>query len=322
MKTAFALATGLLLGLWVPAPAAATDGDGSLVVTAAGSRIELFLDAQLPAGPEAPWIPWLVTSARAVATVSGRFPEPQVVVRLEARNRGNPVAFGQVRRGRPPRVAIHVNPAADLAGLESDWRSYHEFAHLLLPYSGHRDIWFSEGLASYYQYLLMARAGVISGDQAWLELAEGFLRGVNDPNGRGRTLRELSPDMWRLRAFRRVYWTGAAYFLRVDVRLRTETAGRHSLDRALAEFQDCCMAERGRWTSRSIARRLGQLSVPEIWDEEYRRTIDAIATPDFGSAFEQLGIEIRETDRVGIQGDASGAVLRAAIAAGQNPTGD
>ena len=148
-------------------------------------------------------------------------------------------------------------PRCQPEALNADWRGYHEFAHLLIPFPGNDDIWFTEGFASYYQYLLQSRAGVISQQRAWEELLEGFARGESDRSGRGRTLRSLSPDMWRERAQKRVYWTGAAFFLRVDIRLRTETGDRHSLDKTLAAFHDCCLDRHRRWNAKRLIDTLG-----------------------------------------------------------------
>jgi hypothetical protein len=244
-----------------------------------------------------PWRTWLTSGLGAATLVTGSFPRDRVVVDIDAATRGSsPVVFGRVRRSRPPRLQLWVSPDARPEALAEDWHIYHEFAHLLIPFPGNRDIWFTEGLASYYQHLVQARAGVIPPQQAWRELLAGFERGRSDPAGRGRTLRSLSPEMWRERAFKRVYWTGAAFFLRVDVRLRAESGGRHSLDTALAAFHRCCLGrDRARdreqdWNARALVEALGRSSIAEIWRQEYFRTIDSEAVPRPGNALERLGI--------------------------------
>ncbi|MFU8877434.1 MAG: hypothetical protein ACNA7E_04775 [Wenzhouxiangellaceae bacterium] len=261
-----------------------------------------------------PWENWLRTSLTATKTVTGSFPQDQVLIDLQAGSRGSrTIAFGQVRRSRPPRIRFYVSPDADLEALNADWRGYHEFAHLLIPFPGNDDIWFTEGFASYYQYILQSRAGVISPEQAWRDLHAGFQRGLDDPSGRGRALSSLSPNMWRERAHRRVYWTGAAFFLRVDTRLRTESGGEHSLDSAIAALNECCMHRHRRWNARRLIDTLGELSMPQIWQQEYRRTIRALAAPDFEPAYAHLGLESRRSGlRFG--DDPDQARLREAIA--------
>lgn len=260
---------------------------------AASAPAPIRLVIQPPAGTTGsePWASWMGIALGAVQSVSSDFPVDRLNVKLEATNTGgSAVVFGRVRRGTPPGLEFYVDPHADLDALNADWRGFHEAAHLLIPFPGNRDIWFTEGLASYYQYLLQARAGVISDEQAWTDLARGFQRGFDDSAGAGRSLRSLSPRMRQMRAFRRVYWTGASFFLNVDVRLRSESAGRHSLDSALAEFHRCCMDRRSRWDARALIQQLGELSVPSIWRQEYQALMEGPAEPDIDRAFAALGI--------------------------------
>ena len=261
-----------------------------------------------------PWTDWLINTLQATSTVTGSFPRGDVRIKLRATSRSsNPIAFGQVHRSQPPQLRFYVSPDANLDELNGDWRGYHEFAHLLIPFPGNDDIWFTEGFASYYQYLLQSRAGVIPERQAWQALLDGFRRGETDRSGRGRTLRSLSPKMWHERAQKRVYWTGAAFFLRVDIRLRSESGGRHSLDSALAAFHDCCMESRQRWNARQLVEALGQVSIAEIWRQEYLRTINATAEPRYNQALQRLGIQ-RHRSSLLFDDSESTKALRLAIA--------
>lgn len=255
---------------------------------------ELRLGPELADSSRPKWAYWVGVLSDSVESVAGEIAHRPVIVNLEGDESRRPITFGRVRRGDPPRIDLQVHPDATLPELFDDWRGFHEFAHLMIPFPGNDDIWFTEGLASYYQHLLQVRAGVIAPDEAWRRLAKGFLRGLNDFNGAGRTLRELSPDMWRERAFKRVYWTGAAYFLRVDLRLRRESGGRHSLDRVIGEFARCCMHSPGKSDAESLIERFGVLSMPRVWKEEYAGMIDAPARPDIGEAMARLGIEISD----------------------------
>ncbi|MGK7295145.1 MAG: hypothetical protein ACNS61_04840 [Candidatus Wenzhouxiangella sp. M2_3B_020] len=312
------IAAGGLAACWLAVLSAVpvvANASRTLDLRAAGVELVVSLDDELRADANGePWRQWLRTGIAAAHTVTGGFPRDRVLVDLRATSRGSSsVAFGQIRRSRPPRVRFWVSPTATLAELNADWRSYHEFAHLLIPFPGNRDIWFTEGLASYYQYLLQSRADLIPSEQAWRQLLAGFERGVRDRAGRGRTLRSLSPDMWRERAFKRVYWTGAAFFLRVDVRLRTESGGRHSLDRALAAFHRCCIDDDRDWSARALIDTLGHHSVERIWRQEYRATIDRVAVPRAAAALDLLGIRA-EGDRVVFGQRPDQFALRRAIA--------
>ena len=280
-----------------------------------GVELVVEMDGGIQAAEDGgPWTDWLANTLRATSTVTGSFPRDGVRIKLRSTSRSSsPIAFGQVRRSQPPQLRFYVSPNASLEGLNGDWRGYHEFAHLLIPFPGNEDIWFTEGLASYYQYLLQSRTGVISERRAWEELLDGFRRGETDRSGRGRTLRSLSPKMWHERAQKRVYWTGAAFFLRIDIRLRTETGGGHSLDSALAAFHNCCMETRRRWNARQLVEALGKVSIAEIWRQEYLRTINGLAEPQYDDALEKLGI-LRLRSSLLFDDSGSTKALRRAIA--------
>jgi hypothetical protein len=290
----------ILLLLLAATLAVKADAGPRIEVRHGGTQLAIELSPELRRDADGgPWGAWLHTALRASSTATGRYPRRRVRVELRAAPSSHrTIAFGQVRRERPPRIVFWVDPEADLTSLRADWRSYHEFAHLLIPFPGNRDIWFTEGFASYYQYLLQSRAGLITERDAWTRLLAGFRRGVRDPAGRGRTLRALSPDMWREDAFRRVYWTGAAFFLRVDVRLRAKSGGQHSLDRTLARFHECCLRTGRRWRAAELIERLGSLSIASIWREEYERIIDQPAEPDIDPVLRQLGIDNTGTSPV------------------------
>lgn len=279
------------------------------------------MDAEIQAAADGrPWTDWLATTLQAASTVTGAFPRDGVRIKLRATSRASsPIAFGQVRRSHPPQLRFYVSPDASLDGLNRDWRGYHEFAHLLIPFPGNDDIWFTEGFASYYQYLLQSRAGVISQRRAWQELLGGFRRGETDRSGRGKTLRTLSPNMWHERAQKRVYWTGAAFFLRVDIRLRTESAGRHSLDSALAAFHDCCTESRRRWNARQLVEALGKVSLAEIWRQEYLRTINGLAEPRYDEALQRLGIQRHRASLLFDDSESMQALRKAIAGAREHP---
>ena len=266
----------------------------------------------------AEWLEWVRTTASSVAEMSGRFPVDEVIIRLKSVRSSRAIDFARVKRQKTPVLVFNVRPDASLDDLLGNWRGYHEMAHLIIPFPGNRDIWFAEGLASYYQYFLMARSGHLSTEAAWRELVRGLLRGVDDRAGRGQTLRRLAPTMWRQSAFRRVYWTGAAYFLRVDSRLRSESDGRLSVDRALADFVQCCRRRPidRQWNAERLIEQLGRTGRADIWREEYERMIDAPAAPDFDSALKRVGIVIEPDRSIRFENRPRLTWLRQSIAAG------
>lgn len=150
----------------------------------------------------------------------------------------------------------------------ADWTATHEFSHLLLPRISWRQKWISEGFASYYQNVLMARTGQYTPAQAIRMLSEGFAR------GRG-SRPELSPNEAAEEGVRqaryKIYWSGAAIALLADIKLRERTSGKESLDTVLGRFQLCCLATRKRWSGIEFFTRLDSLLESPVFMPLYRQ---------------------------------------------------
>ena len=109
-------------------------------------------------------IEWIEATASYVALVYGRFPNPKariIVIPTTENSWGNDsaVIFGRVTRRRGETVELFINPDRPIEEYYADWTATHEFSHLMLPLLKKRHRWISEGFASYYQNVLMLRAG-------------------------------------------------------------------------------------------------------------------------------------------------------------------
>ena len=128
-------------------------------------------------------IEWLRSTSSHISLAYGRFPNPSphvVVIPTQDRAWGSdsPVPFGRVTRNGEERIELYVDAERPIEEYYDDWTATHEFSHLMLPYVGERHRWISEGFASYYQNVLMSRAGPLHADeQAWQKLYSGFERG-------------------------------------------------------------------------------------------------------------------------------------------------
>ena len=278
---------------------------------------------------------WLYNSLDAVGRVYGEWPKDRLQIRVmpmdpnrhrlggwftqfstsirAAPETISPVPWGTVTRGNggsPDTVSLAVNIKRDAEAFTRDWTIYHELSHLLIPYrSGGQ--WFSEGLASYYQNLVQARAGLLDEGQMWTKLCAGFERGRKQDQFSHLELSELSSDMRAHRAFMRVYWSGALYWLELDVHLRQRKGS--SLDTALLKLKRCC-SERP-MSARAIARRLDQLSDTSAFSDKFRQYRHTRAIPDYEALLKRLGVDTGRGDLQLID-DAPLSGLRHAIYAG------
>lgn len=227
---------------------------------------------------------WVQDVAADVGKVYGRFPLERLGVvviphRSGRHDSASPVPFARVtRRGRET-VELYIDSDRPIGEFYADWTLAHEFSHLMLPRIDWRQRWISEGFASYYQNVLMARAGHYSTETALQKLAAGFERGR-------RSRPHLSPNEAAREGVRRarykIYWSGAAIALLADVALREQSAGKESLDVILGRFQRCCLPSRRSWSGREFFEKLDSLATAPVFMPLYRQYADKPGFPDTG----------------------------------------
>ena len=93
---------------------------------------------------------------------------------------GEPVPWGEVMRGGGDAVHLYIDQTQPPAAFLADWVLMHELSHLLHPNLEGDGRWLYEGLATYYQEALRARAGSLTEADAWQRLHQGFERGRID----------------------------------------------------------------------------------------------------------------------------------------------
>lgn len=254
---------------------------------------------------------WVEEAAHATRLPSGRFPldSATVEVREIASRDASPVPWGQTSRRDAVSVQLYVRADATYEQLRADWTAVHEFAHLAHPYLGERGRWMAEGLASYHQNLLRARAGLLAPEEAWRRLDAGFRRG--EATGAGPALGELGR---RRGATMRVYWAGAAYWLDMDVVLRRDhgTTLMHVLDR----YAQCCLDGLARVEPEAFAGDLDRIAGTDLFARRFRDYASMRSFPSLASSYRALGIE-REGDGLRFADDAVAKRLRDAMTAPQ-----
>ncbi len=250
---------------------------------------------------------WVRTAASNVTLAYGRYPNPSpqvLVVPVDPRG-GSAVPFGRVLRDGGEAVQFFVDPTRPLSELLDDWTATHEFSHLMLPYV--RERWISEGFATYYQNVLLARAGIYGERRAWQKLHEGFERGRRSVPG-------TSPNDARMGGggVMKIYWSGAAVALLADLALRRESGGRESLDTVLEQLAACCLPSERSWGGRELFARMDRFASHPVLMDLYNRYADRPGFPDLEPIYDQLGIELRG-NRVRLSDHAPAADIRRRI---------
>lgn len=244
--------------------------DNSLsLLTVGPDKIKVEWSSQFDIAQRRKLSQWLTRSIKATQSLTGRFPCQRCLLRIQSYPASEPVPWASINREFPKGVNFYVNPSFSLADFDNDWTAVHEFSHWFIPFPGDNDLWFSEGLATYFQNLLRHQAGFISHTQMLQKLRAGFARGRSDRRYQDWNLDRLSSQMHKTRSFMRVYWSGVAYFLIVDHQL----ALRHKmrLTDVIAKFNHCCRDDTKNWTGSTLANTLDNIASTTLFSEIFKQ---------------------------------------------------
>ena len=263
-------------------------------------------------------IEWIEATANDIKLVYGRFPNPKakiIVIPTTENSWGSDsaVIFGRVTRRRGETVELFVNPDRPREEYYADWTATHEFSHLMLPLLNQRYRWISEGFASYYQNVLMARAGHYTQEDAWQRLSDGFERGRDSRPDL--SLNEAAASGIRY-ARMKVYWSGAAIALLADIELRQRSGGTESLDTVLGQLQSCCLPARTQWSGQRLFKKLDSFLETPVFMPLYEQYANTAGFPDYAPALADLGIDVSGSS-VTLREDRPLARIRKAISATQ-----
>jgi len=153
--------------------------------------------------------------------------------------------------------------------------------HACFPDLESRHKWMQEGLSTYLQHVVQARAGRLSPEQAWANLAEKMHHGRPRPGDRG---------LDHTRTWGRLYWGGALFCLLADVGIRDRTGNRKGLQDALRAILAAGGNMETTWPI-TKAFRLGDAAtgVPVLMTL-YREMRDAPAPVDLPALWRRLGV--------------------------------
>ncbi|HEX5658022.1 MAG TPA: hypothetical protein VFX59_12540 [Polyangiales bacterium] len=233
-----------------------------------------------PLGAEV--LPWLKSSIRVATLSDGAFPRDRMqAIVVPSSASSEPVQFGMVARGGSASVLLIVSADAEPQALLRDWVLPHELSHLLLPYVEREHAWLSEGFATYYQEVLLARAGLASPEEALRRLSTS-LRSVSAQAGTTPLVEECA-RLELTRDYRKVYWGGAAYWLNIDVALRRRGL---ALDVLLTQLRTQPNA-RELWTARQLIEQLDALSNTQLFSTGFDDAA-RLPFPPFEEALKEL----------------------------------
>lgn len=208
---------------------------------------------------------WIHSGIGSVELTLSTIPQNTLTIEvMEKSGAREPVPWARVVRGSPIKVELHVDANAKLDEFIQDWTLYHELSHLYLPLLNVNSFWLNEGFATYMQYLVMLRAQIITQAQYLARLESGFKRGGNTTLSHPGKLSEVAADMWQRGAFKRVYWSGAAYFAQIDQALIAQGS---DLTQVIELYSRCCLRKYS--SGWQLVKQLDRISDSEIFTSHY-----------------------------------------------------
>jgi hypothetical protein len=263
---------------------------------------------------------WIARMARATLSAYDRLPLADVqALIVPARGDGREsVVFGESTRGQGHGVTLFIDPSQPVSALDRDWVAVHELSHQFHPYLGDRGSWLAEGLATYYQNVLRARAGLMTPAEAWQQIDAGFARGQGATSAHDIPLEDIGTGAKGHANFMRTYWSGVAFWLEADLALRRSSGNRLNVDEALRHFGACCLPDDRGWSPADFVAKLDALVGSDVFGKRFAAYRARRDFPDLDAAYRDLGI-VRDGDRLRFDEHASAAGVRRAIMTPRRP---
>jgi hypothetical protein len=205
------------------APEIETVNDVESAFNLGGARISVAIRDSVLREKKAMLLDWVVYSAETVSRYYGRFPVPQVHVKLQVAG-GHAVRFGQAFGGDSPFLRIVVGEHVTPEVLRRDWIMVHEMVHLAMADVPEANRWWLEGLATYVESIVRAQSEYLDEAFIWRNFIERMPQGLPKSGDRGL---DQTPTWGR------TYWGGAVFCLLADIEIRKLTNNQKSLRDAL-----------------------------------------------------------------------------------------
>lgn len=269
-----------------------------------GGRLEVAI---LPGGlvrSEKEILAWATRSAQLVGTYFAGFPVPRLALFLVPTG-GSEIGLGTTMGHGGAAIVIFLGRGVPVAELQDDWVLPHEMIHLAMSPLRLRHRWLKEGIATYVEPIVRARAGEIPPERVWDHFLESMKEGL--PGWRDRGL-DNTPTWGRL------YWGGALFCMLADIEIRERTHNRKSIDDAFRAVVKAGGNISVSWDIEQVLSEGDRGTGVPVLTELYRRMADQPVPVDLPALWRRLGVA-RRGDSVVFNEDAPLAALRRAITA-------
>jgi len=210
-------------------------------ISSVSAKAQLCWDAEFNRADKEKLTRWIEETHGALEALIGALPFDMQIY-MHRRRSTEPVPWAHTERSGVQGVHFHVDPSFSLQEFLKDWTAPHEMSHLVLPYLGRADSWFAEGFATYMQYQVMRKMGVLSGAAMKKRYLRNFKRAEQRFTDASRPFAHAAPRLRSAGDYPTMYWGGAAYFLQVNDVLMTHH--KTSIVSVMKDYVACCRRDR------------------------------------------------------------------------------
>ncbi|MBX3230979.1 MAG: hypothetical protein KIT84_36580 [Labilithrix sp.] len=225
---------------------------------------------------------WVEEAANVTVPLFGRFPVDRATLFVVPAKGEDEVVFGKVLSLAGASVVVVLGDKMPASARHKDWVLVHELFHLGFPTFRGEGRWLGEGLATYYEPILRARAGWTSEAEVFRQFARNMPRG-QPPRGSSAGL-SARDDLDT------IYWGGAMFCLAADVRIREETRGKRSLDDVIRAALDKGGDATRVWTVRDVVALADKVTGTNVLSEMYERHAARGERIDLDALLSSLGV--------------------------------
>ncbi len=244
---------------------------------------------------------WVERSATMISDYyGGTFPVPDLRVEIVGGSRRG-VGFGQHWGGR--RVKIRVGAGTTDRQLENDWVLVHEMLHACFPDLPDEHRWMQEGLSTYLEPVVRARAGNMEPADVWGKWVRNMDVGQPRRGDRG---------LMKTRTWARTYWGGALFWLMIDFELRKRTDNVQSLQTALRGIVERGGTARVDWTPAKVVRVGDKVTGTTVFSDLFAELALAPGEVDLDQVWQELGV-VPDGDEARLDDTAPLAEIRRAM---------
>jgi hypothetical protein len=224
---------------------------------------------------------WIETAFGAVTAFYGQAPDVEVLVVVAPVPGERGVKFGRLLPESAPGIVLIVGEKTTERDLATDWMLTHELFHVGTPSYGAKSGWFDEGLATYFEPLIRARAGIHTEKEVWEEFASEMPRGLHALTSIGLSKSESRDD---------IYWGGGLFCLLADIEARRRTAGKVGLEDGLRAVLRAGGNSSVVWSLEDTLGAMDQAIGEPVLGELAKRHLQGGAPVDFEKLLRELGV--------------------------------